>query len=72
MSNKPSAVVNVHENVDKCRHDLHIPKESRQHYLLTCKKSVPAVDITTDRQQLDCTVQGQLGISFSNFDLIFI
>ena len=60
MPNKPLPVVNVYEKLDRCRYDLHISEELRQHYLLTSEKSVPAIDITTDRQQLDCTVQGEL------------
>ena len=63
MPNKSLPVVNVYEKlwyVDKCRYDLRIPEELRQHYLLTSEKSVSAIDNTTDRQQLDCTVQGEL------------
>ena len=63
MPNKPLPVVNVYEKlwyVDRCRYDLHIPEELRQHYLLTSEKCVPAIDNTTDRQQLYCTVQGEL------------
>ena len=43
---KPLPVVNVYEKlwyVDKCRYDLHIPEELRQHYLLTSEKSIPAI-----------------------------
>ena len=63
MPNKPLPAANVYEKlcfVDKCRYDLHIPEELRHHYLLTSEKSVSAIDNTTDRQSLDCTVQGEL------------
>ena len=63
VQNKPLPEVNVYEKlwyVDRCRYDLHIPKELRQHYLLTSEKSASAIDNTTDRQPLDCTIQGEL------------
>ena len=43
-------LVNVYEKLDRCRYDLHIFEELRQHYVLTSEKSVPAIVNTTDRQ----------------------
>ena len=62
MPKKPLPVVNVYEKlwyVDRCRYDLHISEELRQHYILTSKKSVPAIVNTTARQPKDYKLQGQ-------------
>ena len=62
MPKKPLPVVNVCEKlwyVDRCRYDLHISEELRQHYLLTSEESVPAIVNTTDRQAKDYKLQGQ-------------
>ena len=58
---KQLPVVNVYEKleyVDRCRYDLHIFEELRQHYVLTSEKNVPAIVNTADRPK-GYKLQGQ-------------